>query len=165
MAFCKRAHFVWSGALTILFCMVCDVPAILLFYSKAFIPNILTLLTTSVLSKIIQVATEYLFILLSKMSWYKISMIITSTRNTKSRSASVNKRLASSRNSLLRISIMSCTCLLMNTASTLSVSAVLGEWSLSSNRWLTCTVAEEVFTRNWSNYGMHVGTRFSPFVI
>ena len=67
------------------------------------------------------------------------------------------------RNRLFRISIMSCACLLMNTAATLAVSVDLEEWSLSSDLWLKCHT-ETGYTRNWANYGMHVGDRYSFFL-
>ncbi len=94
------------------------------------------------------------------MSWYKIGVISKKASNGTS-SATGGKKTSTdgARNRLFRISIMSCACLLMNTAATVYVSVVLDAWSASSNLWLTCTVSEEVFTRNWSNYGLHVGDR------
>ncbi len=41
----------------------------------------------------------------------------------------------------------------MNTIATVVLSVTLRDWSISSDIWLTCTVAETVFTRNWANYG------------
>jgi hypothetical protein len=58
---------------------------------------------------------------------------------------------------------MSCACLLMNTAATVSMSVVLADWSVSSDQWLTCTVVETFYTHNWANYGFHVGDRYFLF--
>jgi hypothetical protein len=73
----------------------------------------------------------------------------------------VNKRVDSVTSRLFRVSMMSCACLLMNTAATVEVSVGLEEWSLSSDLWLKCSRAETGVTRNWANYGMHVGDRYS----
>ncbi len=100
------------------------------------------------------------------MSWYKIG-VITKKANNGSSDISSKKNMSTdaARNRLFRISIMSCACLLMNTAATVYVSVVLDAWSASSNLWLTCTVSEEVFTRKWSNYGLHVGDRCFLFCV
>ncbi len=50
----------------------------------------------------------------------------------------------SSKNRLFRIAIMSCACLLMNMAATVSMAIVLDEWSVSSNLWLRCTIFEGI---------------------
>jgi hypothetical protein len=92
------------------------------------------------------------------MSWYKIG-VITKRNGDKKRT-----KLDASRNRLFRISAMSCACLLMNTAATTYVSVVLEDWSVSSELWLTCTISETIFTRNWSNYGMNVESRFFLFL-
>ncbi len=95
------------------------------------------------------------FTLLLKTSLYeikkKIGILGTGTRN---------KKVDSARNRLFRVSIMSCACLLMNTVATVAVSVGLEEWSLSSDLWLKCHT-ETSMTRNWANYGMHVGDRYS----
>jgi hypothetical protein len=92
------------------------------------------------------------------MSWYeiknKIGILKTGTRN---------KKVDSARNRLFRVSIMSCACLLMNTAATRAVSVDLEEWSLSTELWLKCNT-ETIVTRNWANYGMHAGDRYSCFL-
>jgi hypothetical protein len=99
------------------------------------------------------------FALLFKMSWYEI------TKNVRvlSKGGTRNKKIAASRNRLFRVAVMSCACLLMNIAATVSMSVVLEDWSVSSDQWLTCTVAETVYTRNWANYGFHVGDRYFLF--
>jgi hypothetical protein len=88
------------------------------------------------------------------MSWYEIKKKVGGKRN---------KKIDASRNRLFRIAIMSCACLLMNTAATVSMSVVLDDWSVSSDQWLTCTVGETSLTRNWPNYGMHEGDRYFLF--
>jgi hypothetical protein len=88
------------------------------------------------------------------MSWYEIKKKVRGART---------KKIDGSRNRLFRVAIISCACLLMNTAATVSVSVVLADWSVSSNQWLTCTVVETFYTRNWANYGMNVGDRYFRF--
>jgi hypothetical protein len=100
------------------------------------------------------------------MSWYKITkkIRVLTKHSTKGTSRiSIVKKIDASRNRLFRVAIMSCACLLMNTAATVSMSVVLEDWSVSSDQWLTCTVAEAKYTRNWANYGFHVGDRYFPF--
>ncbi len=80
------------------------------------------------------------------------------TEGTSGTSAGV-KKIAASRNRLFRVAIMSCACLLMNTAATIFLSVILEDWSVSSGQWLICTVGETFFTRDWANYGFHVGDR------
>jgi hypothetical protein len=104
------------------------------------------------------------FALLFKMSWYaitkKVGVFTVTSLNSKTRTSTGNKKIDASRNRLFRVAIMSCACLLMNTAATVSMSVVLEDWSVSSDQWLTCTVVETSFTRNWANYGFHVGDRY-----
>ncbi len=83
--------------------------------------------------------------------------------NTANRAIDSYRAIDSSKKRILRISIMSCACLLMNTAATASVSVVLEDWSVSSNLWLTCSAYEKALTRNWAAYGMHKGSRFICF--
>jgi hypothetical protein len=97
------------------------------------------------------------FALLFKLSWYEI------TKKVRSRTSSGRKKIGASRNRLFRIAIMSCACLLMNTAATVSMSVQLADWSVSSDKWLTCTVVETFYTHNWANYGFHVGDRYFLF--
>ena len=97
------------------------------------------------------------------MSWYEIKKITIKVTEGTSRNSAANKKIAASRKRLFRVAIMSCACLLMNTAATVSLSVVLEDWSVSSDQWLTCTVAETIYTRNWANYGFHVGDRYFPF--
>ncbi len=103
---------------------------------------------------------------LLKMSWYKVGHLVKAVPENQAHGMgkeNVKKKHASTttaRNRLFRISIMSCACLLMNTAATGSVSVVLGDWSASSDLWLRCTVFEEAMTRNWVAYGLHEGSRF-----
>ncbi len=96
------------------------------------------------------------------MSWYEIIKKVRVLTEGASRT-SAGKKIDASRNRLFRVAIMSCACLLMNTAATVSISVVLEDWSVSSDKWLTCSVAETFYTRNWANYGMHVGDRYSRF--
>ncbi len=107
---------------------------------------------------------------LLKMSWYKVGHIVKAEPDPGQfhgiGKENVHKNHAATitaRNRLFRISIMSCACLLMNTAATASVSIVLEDWSASSDLWLTCTTFEEAMTRNWAAYGMHEGSRFICF--
>ena len=95
------------------------------------------------------------------MSWLQIQKQIRNMGSIGGNTA--NNALDSSKKRLFRISIMSCVCLLLNTAATASVSVVLEDWSVSSNLWLKCTVAEEALTRNWAAYGMYEGSRFTCF--
>jgi hypothetical protein len=98
------------------------------------------------------------------MSWYEITKKVRVLTKGTSRTASTGKKkIDASRNRLFRVAIMSCVCLLMNTAATVSVSVVLEDWSVSSELWLTCTVVETSITRNWANYGFHVGDRYFLF--
>jgi hypothetical protein len=94
------------------------------------------------------------------MSWLQIRKQIGNLGNVAN---TANRGIDSSKKRIFRISIMSCACLLMNTAATASVSVVLEDWSASSNLWLVCTVFEEALTRNWAAYGMHKGSRFTCF--
>jgi hypothetical protein len=98
------------------------------------------------------------------MSWYEITIKVRVLTEVSSGSSTRNKKIGSSKNRLFRVAIMSCACLLMNTAATVSMSVVLEDWSVSSDQWLTCTVFETLFTRNWANYGLHVGDRYFLFV-
>ena len=76
------------------------------------------------------------------MSWYEISKKVrVLTEGTSGTSAGI-KKIAASKKRLFRVAIMSCACLLMNTAATVSLSVVLEDWSVSSDQWLTCTVVE-----------------------
>ncbi len=104
----------------------------------------------------------FLHFCLCKMSWYKITISTRSIGKSIMKDTK-NSTVDSSKKRILRIAIMSGGCLLMNTAATVSVSVVLQDWSVSSDQWLTCTVAETVYTRNWANYGMHVGVRYFMF--
>jgi hypothetical protein len=98
------------------------------------------------------------------MSWYEITKKVrVLTEGRTSRTSTGKKKIDASRNRLFRVAIMSCACLLMNTAATVSLSVVLEDWSVSSDQWLTCTVAETLFTRNWANYGLHKGDRYFLF--
>ena len=92
------------------------------------------------------------------MCWWKIGVVAAAARtgNT-AKDDPGSSTINSTRKRLIRISFMSCTCLLMNTVATISVSTVLDDWSYSSGIWLTCTVSEETFTRNWENYGFYKG--------
>ena len=103
------------------------------------------------------------------MSWYEITKKVrvltegasrTSTGKKKIDASTGKKKIDASRNRLFRVAIMSCACLLMNTAATVCLSVVLEEWSVSSDQWLICTVAETSWTRNWADYGFHVGDRY-----
>ena len=97
------------------------------------------------------------------MSWYEIAKKVgVLTEGTSGTSAGI-KKIAASKKRLFRVAIMSCACLLMNTAATISLSVVLEDWSVSSDQWLKCTVVETAYTRNWTNYGFHVGDRYFPF--
>ena len=97
------------------------------------------------------------------MSWYEITKKVRVLTEGTPRTSTGKKKMDASRNRLFRVAIMSCACLLMNTAATVSLSVVLDDWSVSSDQWLTCTVAETLFTRNWANYGFHVGDRYFLF--
>ncbi len=96
------------------------------------------------------------------MSWYEITKITKKIAEGTSRNVTVNKKIAASRKRLFRIAIMSCACLLMNTGATIFMSVVLKDWSVSTDQWLTCTF-ETFTTRNWENYGFHVGDRYFLF--
>jgi hypothetical protein len=101
-----------------------------------------------------------------KMSWYKVSHLVKALPENQVHGMgkeNVNASTITARNRLFRISVMSCACLLMNTAATASVSVVLDDWSASSDLWLRCIVFEEAMTRNWAAYGMHEGSRFICF--
>ena len=93
------------------------------------------------------------------MSWYEITKKVRVLTEGTSRT-SAWKKIDASRNRLFRVAIMSCACLLMNTAATVSMSVVLEDWSVSSDQWLTCTVVETFYTHNWASYGFHVGDRY-----
>lgn len=99
-----RVHFIWSGLLTIIFCVA---------------------------------------------SWLEIGVVVQNAKNFRANpttgSAKASSMASATRNRLLRISFMSCMCLLMNTATTVSVSVVLGEWSRSSDIWLACSISEEIY--------------------
>ncbi len=97
------------------------------------------------------------------MSWNEISKTVNVLGKGPSRTSTGNKKVNASRNRIFRVAIMSCACLLMNTAATVSLSVVLEDWSVSSDQWLACTVVETSLTRNWANYGFHVGDRYFLF--
>jgi hypothetical protein len=97
------------------------------------------------------------------MSWYEITKKVRIFTIGTSRISTANKKIAESRNRLFHVAIMSCACLLMNTAATISLAVVLEDWSASSDQWLACTVFETILTRNWANYGFHVGDRYFLF--
>jgi hypothetical protein len=103
------------------------------------------------------------FALLFKMSRYEITKKVRVLTEGTSRTSTRNRRISASRNRLFRVAIMSCACMLMNTAATVSMSVVLDDWSVSSDQWLTCTVVETSLSRNWANYGFHVGDRYFLF--
>jgi hypothetical protein len=94
------------------------------------------------------------------MSWLKIQKQIGNMGDVVQPAM---KTINSSKKRLFRIAIMSCACLLMNTAATVSMAVVLEDWSVSSNLWLTCTIFEVSTTRNWAAYGLHEGSRLSCF--
>ncbi len=97
------------------------------------------------------------------MSWYEIAKKIgVLTKGTSGTSDGI-KKIAASKKRLFRVAIMSCACLLMNTAATISLSVVLEDWSASSGQWLTCTVREKIYTRIWANYGFQEGERYFLF--
>ena len=97
------------------------------------------------------------------MAWYEIAKKVRVLTKSTSRTSTGKKKIAASTNRLFRVAIMSCACLLMNTAATVSLSVVLEDWSVSSDQWLICTVVETVYTRNWADYGFHVGDRYFQF--
>jgi hypothetical protein len=112
---------------------------------------------------ILQVENKtYFFALLFKMSWYDITKKVRVLTEGTSRTSTGIKKIDASRNRLFRVAIMSCACLLMNTAATVSLSVVLEDWSVSSDQWLTC-ILETPTTRNWANYGFHEGDRYVLF--
>jgi hypothetical protein len=137
--------------LTIFFCMVCD-----FFIALHCIP-LLQRLTKKYGFKLQHLSP------LSKMSRYKISRNIGAFGDVGIRTSTAKKKIDASKSRLFRISIMSCACLLMNTAATLSMAVVLEDWSVSSGLWLTCTVSEEPLTRNWAAYGLNNGSRLNCF--
>ncbi len=97
------------------------------------------------------------------MSWYEIKKITIKVTEGTSRNSAANKKIAASRKRLFRVAIMSCACLLMNTATTVFMSVVLEDWSVSSDQWLICTVIETEEAHNWANYGFHEGDRYFLF--
>jgi hypothetical protein len=94
------------------------------------------------------------------MSWFKITQKLGAFGDIGKRTSTAKRSVDASKNRLFRISIMSCACLLMNTAATLYMAADLEDWSVSSDLLVTCKVSEEALTRNWTAYGMHEGSRF-----
>jgi hypothetical protein len=95
------------------------------------------------------------------MSWYEITKKVRVLTEGSARTSSTGKKkIDASRNRLFRVAIMSCACLLMNTAATVFMSVVLEDWSVSSDHLVTCAVAETSLTRKWANYGLHVGDRY-----
>jgi hypothetical protein len=101
------------------------------------------------------------------MSWYEITKkvrVLTEEKGTsRAKTTTGKKKMEASRNLLFRVALMSCACLLMNTAATTSLSVVLKDWSVSSDLRLTCIVVETPLTRNWANYGFDVGDRYFLF--
>ncbi len=97
------------------------------------------------------------------MSRYTINRKIGPMGDVGNRTSTARRKIDASKNRLFRISIMSCACLLMNTAATVSTAVVLDDWSVSSNLWLRCTIFEEALTRNWAAYGLHKGSRLNSF--
>ncbi len=106
----------------------------------------------------------YFLRLLFKMSGHEITKITKVAQGPLTTSSLANKKIVASRKRIFRVAIMSGACLLMNTAATASVSVVLREWSVSSDQWLTCTITETFYTRNWANYGLHAGVRYFLYV-
>jgi hypothetical protein len=94
------------------------------------------------------------------MSWYEITTKVRVITKGTSRTSTGIKIIDASRKRLFRVAIMSCACLLMNTATTVHMSVVLEDWSVSSDQWVTCTVSESFLTRDWANYGFHVEDRY-----
>jgi hypothetical protein len=119
--------------------------------------------TTTVLTKNTD-SNGNIFVPLSKMSRYRINKKIGPVGDVGNRFSTAKRKLDASKNRLFRISIMSCACLLMNTAATVSMAVVLVDWSVSSNLWLRCTIFEEAMTRDWAAYGLHEGSRFESVV-
>ncbi len=97
------------------------------------------------------------------MSWYDLAKVTKQITGGTSRNNTANKQVDASKKRLFRVAIMSCACLLMNTAAAVFMSLVLEDWSVSSDQWLTCTVAETYVSRHWANYGFHVGDRYFLF--
>jgi hypothetical protein len=97
------------------------------------------------------------------MSWCEITKKVRVLTENTSRTSIGKKKIDASRKRILRVAVMSCACLLMNTAATVYLSVVLADWSVSSEQWLTCTIGETMLTRNWANYGLHVGDRYFLF--
>ncbi len=97
------------------------------------------------------------------MSWYEITKKVRVLTEGTSGTSTGKKKIDASRNRLFRVALMSCACLLMNTAATTFMSVVLEDYSVSSDQWLVCTVSETVYTRNWANYGLHEGDRYFLF--
>ncbi len=105
-------------------------------------------------------------LLLFKMSWKYTSAIIKALGRTSkkygdkqnSHDRTRHKNLLASKNRLFRVSLMSCACLLLNTAANVSLSVALEGWSLSSDIWMTCKF-ETFLSHNWSNYGLNEGDR------
>ncbi len=106
-----------------------------------------------------------IFALAFKMSWYEIRKKVHGTMSSykTEKKGTRNKKIDASRNRLFRVAIMSCACLLMNTAAAIFLSVVLENWSASSDQWLKCTVVETTLTHDWANYGFHVGDRYFLF--
>ena len=92
------------------------------------------------------------------MSWHKINKQI---RYVADRASAAKRKIDASKKRIVRIAIMSCSCLLINTAATVSMAAVLEDWSVSSNLMLRCTIFETTLSRDWAAYGLHRFTCFS----
>jgi hypothetical protein len=95
------------------------------------------------------------------MSWNEINKQLGTVGDN--RASPAKRKIDASKKRIFRIATMSCACLLLNTAATVSLVGVLEDWSVSSNLWLACTVREEALTRNWAAYGMHEGSRLNCF--
>ncbi len=98
------------------------------------------------------------------MSLYEITKKVRVLTEGTSRTSTGIKKIDASRNRLFRVAIMSCACLLMNTAATISMSVLLEDWSESLDQWLTCYLSEIALWRKWANYGLHDGDRYFLFV-
>jgi hypothetical protein len=103
------------------------------------------------------------------MSWHHIGLIVNAAKDTGSSSAPHTKKkeeksktsatVEAARSRLLRISIMSCICLLMNVAFTLKVSLDFREWSHTAETSLYCRLEDSGWNRDWEIYGLKEGDR------
>jgi hypothetical protein len=90
---------------------------------------------------------------LSALSWLKIGAVLSLDAKTNIGAGNRRRKIGRQRMRLFQIALLTSVCLLMSLAITIVTAGKLGDWRLSSDVWLQCTLYETHWNHNWDAYG------------